>query len=209
MKELQVYNVKGQKVNSLKLDEKLFDGKVNEAVLHEAIVMYRANKRVGAASTKRRSEVSGGGIKPWRQKGTGRARTGSIRSPIFRGGGSIFGPKPRDYSYSIPKKIKRKALLSSINSKLNDGNIIIVEEIKLDKIKTREFVDIFKALKLAEDKVLLVVEKVENNLRKSAGNVKNITVKNADNFNTYDVLANKKMVVTEKSLELINKRVSL
>ncbi|MCK4519481.1 MAG: 50S ribosomal protein L4, partial [Candidatus Omnitrophica bacterium] len=183
--------------------------KVNEAVLHEAIVMYRANKRVGAASTKRRSEVSGGGIKPWRQKGTGRARTGSIRSPIFRGGGSIFGPKPRDYSYSIPKKIKRKALLSSINSKLNDGNIIIVEEIKLDKIKTREFVDIFKALKLAEDKVLLVVEKVENNLRKSAGNVKNITVKNADNFNTYDVLANKKMVVTEKSLELINKRVSL
>lgn len=209
MKELDVYSAKGQKVDSVKLNTKIFDGKVNKILLHDAIKMYMANQRVGAASTKNRSAVSGGGKKPWRQKGTGRARAGSIRSPLFKGGGVIFGPKPKDYSYSIPKKARKLALVSAINDKVNNDNMFVIEDMKLDNIKTKDFVTIFKKLKVEKKKVLVVVAGLDKNVVMSARNVKNIYLKATDNFNAHDVLLAEKFIVTKSSLEKINKRVSL
>jgi large subunit ribosomal protein L4 len=209
MKEFDVYSTKGQKVDSVKLNAKIFDGKVNKTLMHDAVKMHLANQRAGAASTKNRAEVSGGSKKPWKQKGTGRARTGSIRSPLFKGGGVIFGPRPKDYSYSMPKKAKKVALVSAINAKINDGNMIIVEDIKLDNIKTKDFVAIFKKLKVEKKKVLVIVSDLDKNTALSARNIKNICLKTAENFNMYDVLIAEKLIITKNSLEKINKRVTL
>lgn len=207
MKEIIVYNTKGKKVETIELNEKVFNSKVNKAVLHQVVKMYLSNKRLAGGSTKTRAEVRGGGRKPWRQKGTGRARAGSLRSPIFRGGGVIFGPKPRDYSYKLPKKIKNTALISALNSKVQDNNLIIIDKIELEKPKTREFVDIFKNLKLDGIKVLVVIENFDEKVKKSSHNAKNISVKNVNDINAYNVLLNEKIVITKKSLELLNKRV--
>lgn len=211
MKEFAVHNTKGQKIDTLKLNEKVFGQKVNENILHQVIILYQSNKRLGAASTKNRSQVRGGGKKPWQQKGTGRARAGSIRSPIFKGGGVIFGPKPKDYSYSLPKKMKKKALLSSISLKLQNNNFVVIDKIELDKPKTKSFVEILKALKLQNDnnKLLFIVESFDQNLKKSSCNLKNVSVKNVNNFNAYDVLLHNKLIITKKSVEFINKNFSL
>ena len=157
MAEIEIYNIKGKSVGKIELDKDIFNGKVNEPILHQVIRMYEANQRQGTASTKTRSEVSGGGRKPWKQKGTGRARAGTIRSPLWRGGGIVFGPHPRDYSYQVPKSVKRLALISSLNAKLNDKNMIVIDEIKLDKAKTKEIAAALRNLK-AEKKPLLVLE---------------------------------------------------
>jgi len=209
MKEFDVYSTKGQKVDSVKLSAKIFDGKVNKTLIHNAVKMHLANQRIGAASTKNRSEVSGGGKKPWKQKGTGRARTGSIRSPLFKGGGVIFGPRPKDYSYSMPKKSKKAALISAINSKINNDEMLFIEDIKLDNIKTKDFIAIFKKLKVEKKKVLVVVADIDKNTVLSARNIKNICLKTADNFNTYDVLVAGKLIITKSSLKIINKRVTI
>jgi large subunit ribosomal protein L4 len=208
MKEIKIYNTEGKKIDTIKLDEKKF-GQVNKAVLHQVVRMYLANQRIGAASAKNRKEVRGGGRKPWRQKGTGRARAGSIRSPIFRGGGVVFGPKPRNYSYHLPKKIKRKALASSISSKLKEEAVIIIDRIEVKEPKTKEFIEILKALKVnGGSRLLVVVDKLNEKLKKASGNVKNVVVKEADRFNAYDVLSNDKLVITKKSLDIIDKRVA-
>jgi large subunit ribosomal protein L4 len=209
MKELDVYSAKGQKVDSVKINAKIFDGTVNKAVVHEAIKMYLANQRVGTASTKSRSEVAGGAKKPWRQKGTGRARAGTIRSPLFKGGGVVFGPKPKDFTYSIPKKAKKVALISAINAKMNEGNLLVIEDIKLDKIKTKDFATIFKKLKMDKKKVLVVVDELDKNTILSARNVKNICLRAVSNFNAHDVLLAEKLVITKSSIDNINKRVTL
>jgi large subunit ribosomal protein L4 len=209
MKEFKVYSQKGQKVDSIKLNEKVFDGKVNKPLLHDAVKMYLANKRLGAASTKSRSDVAGGSKKPWRQKGTGRARAGTIRSPLFRGGGVVFGPKSKDYSYAMPKKAKKVALISAINAKINNDNLVIIEDINLDSIKTKDFAQIFKKLKIEKKKVLVVIDKLQKNTVMSARNIKNIYVRAVDSFNAYDVLLAEKLVITKEALNKINKRVSL
>jgi len=209
MKEFDVYSTKGQKVDSVKLSAKIFDGKVNKTLIHNAVKMHLANQRIGAASTKNRSEVSGGGKKPWKQKGTGRARTGSIRSPLFKGGGVIFGPRPKDYSYSMPKKSKKAALISAINSKMNNDEMLFIEDIKLDNIKTKDFIAIFKKLKVDNKKILVVVADLDKNTVLSARNVKNICLKAADNFSMYDVLVAEKLIITKSSLKKINKRVTI
>ncbi len=209
MKEIKVYNTEGKKIDTVKLNEKKFT-EVNKDVLHQVITMYLSNKRIGASSTKTRGEVRGGGRKPWRQKGTGRARAGSIRSPIFRGGGVTFGPRPKDYSYSLPKKIIKKALASSISSKINDDALIVIDKIEIDKPKTKKFIKIIKALKLNNDiKLLIIADKLDGNLKKAANNVKNILVKRADEFNAHDVLTHDKLIITKKSLDLIDKRVTI
>jgi large subunit ribosomal protein L4 len=209
MKELKVYSQKGQKVDSVKLNQKIFDGKVNKTLLHDAVKMYLANKRLGTASTKSRSDVAGGSKKPWRQKGTGRARAGTIRSPLFKGGGVVFGPKNRDYSYAMPKKAKKVALISAINAKINNDDLVVVEDISLESIKTKDFAQIFKKLKMDEKKVLVVIEKLQKNTVMSARNIKNIYVRAVDSFNAYDVLLAEKLVITKEALDKINKRVNL
>jgi large subunit ribosomal protein L4 len=209
MKELKVYSQKGQKVDSVKLNQKIFNGKVNKTLLHDAVKMYLANKRLGTASTKSRSDVAGGSKKPWRQKGTGRARAGTIRSPLFKGGGVVFGPKNRDYSYAMPKKAKKVALISAINAKINNDDLVVVEDISLESIKTKDFAQIFKKLKMDEKKVLVVIEKLQKNTVMSARNIKNIYVRAVDSFNAYDVLLAEKLVITKEALDKINKRVNL
>jgi len=210
MKEIEVYNTDGKKVDIIKLDEKKFNQEINQNVLHQAITMYLSNMRIGASSTKNRKDVRGGGRKPWRQKGTGQARAGSRRSPLFRGGGVVFGPKPRDYSYSIPKKIRKKALWASIKSKIKDDALLVIDKLEINRPKTKEFINIFKAFKLNDDsKLLIIVDRLDESIKRSSRNIKNILVKSVDNFTAYDVLTYDKLVMTKKSFDKIDERVQL
>jgi large subunit ribosomal protein L4 len=189
------------------LNPKVFDGKINKAVLYQVIRMYEANMRQGTASSKTRDEVAGGGRKPWKQKGTGRARAGSIRSPLWKGGGNVFGPRPRDYSYILPQKIKREALKSSLNSKYNENDLMLVDDIKVDKPKTKEFKAVLNSLKLSE-KTLFVLDKIDNNLRLASRNLQKVLLKRAEDLNARDVLASKKLVLTRPALAIIEKKLS-
>lgn len=204
MAEVTIYNIKGQSVGKLELDKNIFNGEVNEAILYQAIKMYEANLRQGTASTKTRSDVSGGGKKPWRQKGTGRARVGTIRSPLWRGGGIIFGPHPRDYSYSIPKKIKRLALISSLNDKLNNKELIILDEIKLSQPKTKEFVGMLRNLK-ADDRPLVVLEDKDQALIRAARNIPQLLLRDRQTLNAYEILKQHKLIFTQKAFENLTK----
>ena len=150
MNTLPLYSVNGKEIEKISLKEEIFDGEINTALLHQAVVMYEANKRQGTVSTKDRSQVRGGGTKPWRQKGTGRARAGSIRSPLWRHGGVTFGPTPRNYSYSLPKKIRLGALKSSINAKINSQDFILIKEVGVGESKTKEFKKLLESLKIKE-----------------------------------------------------------
>src|SRR4030042_1979354 len=173
MKEvsLPLYNTEGKEIDSVKLDSSLFDGVVNSAAIYQAVNCYRANQRKGLAATKTRGEVSGGGRKPWKQKGTGRARVGSIRSPLWRHGGVVFGPHPRDFSYSIPDNIKKLALKSALCAKVNENNMIILENFKLAELKTKEAVKVIRNLKLNTVKnILLLLEEDEKAQKKALRN---------------------------------------
>ncbi len=197
-------NQKGEKVSDIPLDEKVFDGEVNKPLLHQVIRMYQANLRQGTHATKTRGEVSGGGKKPWRQKGTGRARAGSNRSPLWRHGGTVFGPHPRDYGYTLPVKMKKLALRSALNGKVNDGEIVIVDKVNLEQAKTKEFVAFLRALKL-EGKILVVVEKESTSLRRSSRNVKGISLKVGQEVNAYDMTRHRKVVIEEGALAVLLK----
>ncbi|MDP8260179.1 MAG: 50S ribosomal protein L4 [Candidatus Gygaella obscura] len=205
MAQCNVLNIQGKKVESIELDVKLFDGKVNEACVYQAVVMYQANRRLGSASVKDRAQVSGGGAKPWKQKGTGRARHGSSRSPIWRHGGVTFGPIPRDFSYTLPKKIKHKALISVLNDKLNNKEIIFIDEIKIEKTKTKELVAVIKKLKI-KGKCLLVADSFSNELFLSGRNIVRLQIKLAAELNAYDVLCSKILIITKKAFGLLEKR---
>ncbi|KPK39738.1 MAG: 50S ribosomal protein L4 [Omnitrophica WOR_2 bacterium SM23_29] len=205
MAEVPVYNMKGQAVGKMALDKNIFNGEVNEAILYQAIKMYESNLRQGTASTKTRSQVSGGGKKPWRQKGTGRARAGTIRSPLWRGGGIIFGPHPRDYSYAIPKKIRRLALISSLNAKLNNGELVVLEEIKIVKPKTREFMSILRNLK-ADDKPLVVVDDKDKAVILASRNIPELLLRDYKMLNAYEVLKQHKLILTQKALNALTEQ---
>lgn len=202
---LLVNNILGKEVGKVDLDQKIFDGKVNESLIHQVVVMYQANKRQGTSSTKTRAHVSGGNSKPWKQKGTGRARAGSSRSPLWRKGGVIFGPHPRDYSYQLPKKIKKSALISTINSRLNDSLVKVLDELKVNEGKTKEFVKIVEALKL-ERKVLFVCDNTQENVLRSSRNIKTVTVMRWESINALDVLMSDNVVITQKALENLTQR---
>ena len=196
---VDVYSLLGKKVDKFKLDPDIFNAKVNKPLLHEIIQMYRANSRQGNASTKTKGLISGGGKKPWRQKGTGRARSGSTRSPLWRHGGVVFGPEPRDYRYDMPKKLKRVALLSSVNSKLAENKMIGITNVNVVEPKTKSFKAVMKALKLT-GKSLFVMDTIDQNVMRASQNMREVTVRNYKDFNTMDVLHCDTMVISKPAL---------
>lgn len=209
---LPIYNTEGKEVDSIKLDTKVFDGAINSAAIYQAINAYRANQRKGLAATKTRGEVSGGGKKPWRQKGTGRARVGSIRSPLWRHGGVIFGPHPRNFYVKVPQKIKNLALKSSLNAKVKGNNIIILDGIKLENPKTKEAVRALTNLKLSADKksrankLLLLLDKIDKNLKLASRNISFLDIGLANDTHAYEVLSHQKLIVTKQGLTEITNR---
>ncbi|APC09657.1 50S ribosomal protein L4 [Neomoorella thermoacetica] len=199
MPRVALYNIQGQQVGEVDLDDSVFGGEVNEAVLHDAVVMQLASRRRGTAATRGWADVSGGGRKPWRQKGTGRARAGSIRSPLWRGGAVIFGPQPRDYGYRLPKKVRRLALRSALASKVRDGNIIVLDELKMEKPRTKDMAHILKNLN-TENKALVVTATREPNVELSARNLPGVRFLTSDGINVYDLLAHDKLVITKDAV---------
>jgi len=204
---LPIYNSEGKEIDTVKLDSAVFDGTVNKSAIYQVVSMFLANQRKGLAQTKTRGEVSGGGRKPWKQKGTGRARVGSTRSPLWRHGGVVFGPHPRDYSYTLPNKIKKLALKSALCTKLKENNFIVLDNFSIDKPKTKEAARIFSNLKIAPLKsLLLLVDKIDNNAKLALRNIDFLDVNFARDTHTYEVLAHTKLVVTKDALGELTKR---
>lgn len=202
MPTVAVYNMEGAKVGSMEVNDSIFAAEVNKAVLHEVVVNYLANQRQGTQNTKTRTEVSGGGIKPWRQKGTGRARQGSIRAPQWTGGGVALGPKPRDYRYSVNKKIKKIALRSALSAKYEAYEIYVIEDLKMDEIKTAKIAKMLKGLEI-DSKALIVTADYDNVVYKSARNIKNVKPTYVGVLNTYDVLKYDKFIIAKEAIEKI------
>lgn len=201
--KLSVYDMQGKKIDEV---PSLFNGKVDLAVLSQAIKMYLANKRFGLAATKTRGEVSGGGKKPWRQKGTGRARAGSIRSPLWRHGGVVFGPHPRNFHYQLSKKIRNLALISALNEKSGKDAILILDKIEIAKTKTKEIKKILDNLKINE-KALLVFVKFQKNIQTASKNIPNLTLASCDSVNALDVLKNRKIIFLKDAFDLLGERI--
>jgi large subunit ribosomal protein L4 len=206
MPDINVVDKNNKKIESLELNEKIFNGKVNKFLLQQVVKMYLANQRKSFAKVKTREEVRGGGKKPWRQKGTGRARAGSIRSPLWRGGGVTFGPIPKDWHYQLPKKIKRLAVISSINAKLNEGNVMVLDEFNLETHKTKDLLVVLKSLKLNNEKVLVLPAKNDNNLLRAANNIKKLKTIRIEDVNAYDILVNNKILFEKEALKRLEKR---
>ncbi|MFC1624548.1 50S ribosomal protein L4 [Candidatus Omnitrophota bacterium] len=204
---VDVYSLSGKKVDKFKLDPAIFDAEINKPLLHQVVVMYAKNKRQGTASTKKRKDVSGGGKKPWRQKGTGRARAGSIRSPLWRTGGVVFGPTPRDFTQSLPKKMKRVALRASLSAKTKDKEIIVLErDPELTQFKTKEIAKILTALKTYGKKNLFLYSKRNEYLIHSCRNIENLTLSLCDDFTAYDVLVNSRILFSRDTYDYLVKR---
>ena len=199
MANVSVYNIEGKEVGSIELNDAVFGVEVNEHLVHMAVVNQLANNRQGTQSAKTRSEVSGGGRKPWRQKGTGHARQGSTRAPQWTGGGIVFAPKPRDYSFKMNKKEKRIALLSALSSKVADNKIVVLDAFNLDEIKTKKFAEVMSNLKV--DKALVVIEGENKNVVLSGRNIPTVKVSATNEINTYDVLKYETLVVTKAAVE--------
>ncbi|MGI6513014.1 MAG: 50S ribosomal protein L4 [Syntrophomonadaceae bacterium] len=199
MPKVAVYNMAGAQVGEMELSDSVFGIEPNEAVVHQVVKAQLANRRVGTASTKTRGMVRGGGRKPWRQKGTGRARVGSRRSPIWRGGGTVFGPHPRDYSIRIPKKVRRLALKSVLSDKLNNGEIVVLEALSFEEPKTKRIIEVLNALNVFE-KALVVTADGDINVTKSARNIPGVKPVRADFINVYDLLAYDKLVITKDAV---------
>ena len=199
MANVSVYNIEGKEVGSIELNDAVFGVEVNEHLVHMAVVNQLANNRQGTQSAKTRSEVSGGGRKPWRQKGTGHARQGSTRAPQWPGGGIVFAPKPRDYSFKMNKKEKRIALLSALSSKVADNKIVVLDAFNLDEVKTKKFAEVMSNLKV--DKALVVIEGENKNVVLSGRNIPTVKVSATNEINTYDVLKYETLVVTKAAVE--------
>lgn len=212
---LPIHNISGKETESVKLDHAVFDGEVNADAVHQAVLAYQACQRKGLASTKTMGEVSGGGRKPWKQKGTGRARVGSIRSPLWRHGGVVFGPHPRDFSYTLPAKIKRLALRSALNAKINENNFIVLEEFKLEKPKTREALKLIAGLNPKQElkkllkknqHMLLLLNKIKSPERQALRNISFLNIGEAKNTHAYEILKAQKIIVTKDALSELTKR---
>ena len=199
MAKVSVYNIEGKVVGDMELNDAVFGVEVNEHLVHMAVVNQLANNRQGTQSAKTRSEVSGGGRKPWRQKGTGHARQGSTRSPQWTGGGVVFAPKPRDYSFKMNKKEKKLALLSALTSKVADNKIVVLDAFNLDEVKTKKFAEVMSNLKV--DKALVVIEGENKNVVLSGRNIPTVKVSATNEINTYDVLKYETLVVTKAAVE--------
>lgn len=198
---LPIYNTEGKEIDKIKLDAAVFDGEINRDAIYQAVVAYRASQRKGLAATKTRGEVSGGGVKPWRQKGTGRARVGSIRSPLWRHGGVTFGPAPRDFSYSLPAKIKLVALKSSLRAKIKENNLLVLEDFGLKAPKTKEACAILNNLKIAPKKsALLLLNKMDSNTKLAFRNISSLRLNLARDTHAYEVLSARKLIITKDGL---------
>lgn len=199
MPKVDILNIKGENVGSLELNETLFNTEISEHTVYEVVKNQLANKRQGTQSAKTRSEVRGGGRKPFRQKGTGRARQGSIRAPHYTGGGVVFAPKPRDYSYKVPKKLRRKALYSVLTSKVNDNELIVLEDLNLENAKTKEASQVLKAIN-AGDKAYIVTAENDNEVYRSFRNIEGVDVSQASLINVYDLVKHNKLVITKDAV---------
>ena len=201
MAKLALYNMEGQKTGSMEASDAIFAVEVNESVLHTVVVNHLANKRQGTQNTKTRTEVRGGGKKPWRQKGTGRARQGSIRAPQWVGGGVALGPKPRRYRYSVNKKIKRIALKSAITAKYNEYAVYVVDGLSLEEIKTAKIAALLKGLEVSSG--LIVTADADNNIYKSSRNIMGVDASHVGTLNTYDILKHKALVLSKEAVAKI------
>ena len=202
MPSVKLYNMKREEVGNLNLSDVLFGAEYNEAVIHQAVVTRLCNERQGTKSTLTRSEVRGGGAKPWRQKGTGRARQGSIRSPQWVKGGVVFAPKSRDFSKKMNVKAKEVALFSALSQKIRDDEVIFIDEIKVDAPKTKEMASFLKAFEL-EKSVLLVMDNADENVLRASANLAKLTTIPVEQINTYDVVKNAKVVISKKAAKQI------
>lgn len=202
MPKVSMFNTKGEQVGEIELSDDIFGVEVRPDIMHRAVVNYLANQRQGTASTLTRAEVSGGGRKPWRQKGTGRARHGSIRSPLWRSGGIIFGPKPRSYKAAMPKKLKRFALKSALSAKVADNELIVLDELSLEAPKTKEMISILKNLN-ADKKALIVIAGKDENVEKSARNLPAVKTTYVNTLNIYDILDYDNLIITKEAAELV------
>ena len=199
MATVAVKDMSGKTVGNIDLNPAIFDIEINEHAVHMAVVQYLANQRQGTKSTKTRAEVRGGGRKPWRQKGTGRARQGSTRSPQWTGGGVVFAPKPRDFSFKLNKKLKRLALKSVLTDKVKQGNLVVLESLDLPEIKTKAMVNVCSSLAL--NKALIVMDGSNTNIMMSARNIPTIKTAGVNTINVYDILNHESLVVTKAAIE--------
>jgi 50S ribosomal protein L4 len=201
MANVAVYNMEGKEVDKIELNDSIFDVEINEHLVHMAVLQQLANKRQGTQKAKTRSEVRGGGRKPWRQKGTGHARQGSTRSPQWTGGGVVFAPTPRDYSFKLNKKEKRAALKSALTSRVVENKFVVVDELKLDEIKTKKFVEVLKNLNV--EKALVVLNDMDEKVIASAANIPTVKTTQTNELNVFDVLKYDTVVVTKAAVATI------
>ena len=199
-----VYNMDGEKISETNLADEIFDVPVKQHVLHEMVTMQLVSRRAGTAATKGRSDIRGGGQKPYRQKGTGRARAGTRRSPLWRGGGVVFGPSPRSYRYKVPKRVRRQALRMALTSKWHDQALIVVDQLVLAPVKTKRFVEVMAALKIGGG--LIVTDRKIESLELSSRNVPDFKVLRSEGLNVYDILRFKNLILLEPCVEQIAQR---
>ncbi len=199
MPKVALYDMNGAQIGEVELSDEVFGIEPNQAVLYDFVKMQLANKRVGTSSTKTRAEVRGGGKKPWRQKGTGRARVGSTRNPVWTKGGIAFGPKPRDYSYKLPRKVRRLAMKSALSSKVLENNLILINELTFEEPKTKLMVQVLEKLNAAQ-KTLVVTAETDVNVTKSANNIPGVKLLKADYINVYDLLNYDTLLITRDAV---------
>lgn len=204
MSTVNIVNINNERVGEIVLNDEIFNREVKEHILHEVVRMQRAARRSGNACTKTRIEVSGGGRKPWRQKGTGRARSGSRTSPVWRGGGVAFGPKPRDYSFKLNRKVKQQAVAMAISARFQEGNLIVMDDFSMERIKTKDFVGIMNVLDVGNG--LIITDAATENLTKSSSNVNGYKVLSSEGLNVYDILLHKKLILIQPVIESLEKR---
>jgi large subunit ribosomal protein L4 len=201
MPVLDVYDIDNKKVSQLEVSDVVFSAEVNEAALYETVRMQMRSRRLGTASTRERGDIRGGGKKPWRQKGTGRARAGTSRSPLWRGGGTVFGPRPRDYSIRVPKKVRKLALVSALSMKMKEQRIIVLKDFPMEEIKTKRFKAVFDRFGLR--KALFVLDRSNSVLEKSSRNIRGVKLIRAEGINVYDLLDHDHVVFLEPSVKMI------
>jgi large subunit ribosomal protein L4 len=202
MPKVALFNIQGEQVGEVELSDKVFGTEVRPDVMHRVVANYLANQRLGTASTLTRAEVAGGGRKPWRQKGTGRARHGSIRSPLWRKGGIVFGPKPRSFKYTLPKKFRKLALRSALSAKVEDNELILLESLMVEAPKTKEIVNILNNLK-ANAKALIVLAAKDENVEKSARNIPGVKTVNVNTLNVFDILNHDNLIMTKEAAQRV------
>ena len=204
MSTVNIVNTKNESVGEIELNDAVFNREVKEYILHEVVRMQRAAKRAGTACTKTRVDVRGGGRKPWKQKGTGRARAGTRSSPLWRGGGVAFGPKPRDYSFKVNRKVRQQAVAMALSARFQEGNLVVLDDFSMEQIKTKEFVKIMNVLDV--DNGIIVTDNAPETLSKSSRNVNGFKVITSEGLNVYDLLLHKKVILMQPVIESLEKR---